>query len=70
MPDVADEPEPTLADQRWPLTPTQLLARERWLWWDQLWADVRGQEPFDPRRDRGAFRRSPIDAGCQPPPRG
>ena len=27
-------------EQRWPMTPTHLLPRERWLWWQQLWADV------------------------------
>jgi hypothetical protein len=31
---------------------------------------VRGHEPFDPARDRGAFRRFLIDSGCQPPPGG
>lgn len=29
---------------------------------------VPAQEPFDPDRDRGAFRRFLIDTGCQPPP--
>jgi hypothetical protein len=28
---------------------------------------VRGHEPFDPRRDRAAFCRFLVDAGCQPP---
>jgi hypothetical protein len=27
-------------DRRWPMAPTELLPRERWLWWEQLWADV------------------------------
>jgi len=27
-------------EQRWPMAPTHLLARERWLWWEQLWSDV------------------------------
>jgi hypothetical protein len=27
-------------DQRWPLAPTHLLPRERWLWWEQLWSDA------------------------------
>jgi hypothetical protein len=31
---------------------------------------VRGDEPFEPRRDRNAFRRFLIDSGCQPPPGG
>jgi hypothetical protein len=26
--------------QQWPMAPTHLLARERWLWWEQLWSDV------------------------------
>ncbi len=26
--------------QRWPMTPNDLLPRERWLWWEQLWTDV------------------------------
>ena len=25
---------------RWPMAPHHLLPRERWLWWEQLWADV------------------------------
>ena len=25
---------------RWPLDPHSLLPRERWLWYDDLWADV------------------------------
>jgi hypothetical protein len=114
---------------RWPLVPGDLLPRERWLWWEQLWADVcalrgryrlgvragwwadavqvealaalaawverydsgewddppgklsllydleriavllrGGGEPFHPDRDRLAFARFLIDAGCQPPP--
>jgi hypothetical protein len=114
---------------RWPLAPSDLLPRERWLWWEQLWADVcalrsryrlavrsgwwedqvqveafaalaawverydsgewddppgklallydlerfaallrHGGEPFYPDRDRLAFARFLIDAGCQPPP--
>jgi hypothetical protein len=32
--------EPCLAKQRWPMAPTHLLPRERWLWWEQLWNDV------------------------------
>ncbi len=32
--------ETTLAEDRWPLAPIHLLPRERWLWWEQLWADV------------------------------
>ena len=122
------EDELELGEQRWPLAPTHLLPRERWLWWEQLWSDVlelgeryrirpakdwwedgvqvealaalaawverydsgewddppgklsllydlervreliRGSEPFHPDRDRAAFTRFLIDAGCQPPP--
>ncbi|MGZ4198400.1 MAG: hypothetical protein ACXVUE_24955 [Solirubrobacteraceae bacterium] len=29
---------------------------------------IRGTEPFHPDRDRAAFSRFLIDAGCQPPP--
>ena len=29
---------------------------------------IRGTEPFHPDRDRAAFTRFLIDAGCQPPP--
>jgi hypothetical protein len=29
---------------------------------------IRGSEPFRPDRDRAAFTRFLIDAGCQPPP--
>jgi hypothetical protein len=127
---VEDEDEPCLASHRWPMAPTDLLPRERWLWWEQLWTDVlmlgelyrvrpckdwwedgtqvealaalaawierydsgewddppgklallydiervreliRGCEPFQPKRDRLAFARFLIDAGCQPPPDG
>ena len=28
--------------QRWPMAPNDLLPRERWLWWEQLWSDVCG----------------------------
>ena len=113
------------------MAPHDLLPRERWLWWEQLWADVcslrvryhlpvrsgwwdqpvqveglaalaawverydsgewddppgklallydldrvaailsDGGEPFQPDRDRLAFARFLIDAGCQPPPDG
>ena len=115
-------------ERRWPMAPTDLLPRERWRWWEQLWSDVRrarrplpdaasqrmvggrvqvealaalaawverydsgewddppgklsllydvervrelirGNEPFHPGRDRVAFSRFLIDAGCQPPP--
>jgi hypothetical protein len=36
--DHDDEPCP--AEQRWPMTPSHLLPRERWLWWEQLWSDA------------------------------
>ena len=113
---------------RWPMPPNDLLPRERWLWWEQLWADVcalrgryhlpvrgswwedrvqvealaalaawverydsgewddppgklallydlervaalrrDGGEPLHPDRDRLAFARFLIDAGCRPP---
>ena len=29
---------------------------------------IGGGEPFDPSRDRAAFSRFLVDAGCQPPP--
>jgi hypothetical protein len=32
--------EPTLCGRRWPLAPGELLPREQWLWWEQLWSDV------------------------------
>jgi len=113
---------------RWLMAPTNLLPREQWLWWEQLWTDVislsrryrirlghrwwedevqvetlaalaawverydsgewddppgklallydleriralvLGGEPFHPDRDRLAFARFLIEAGCQPPP--
>ena len=34
------EPDELALEQRWPLTPANLLPRERWLWWEQLWTDV------------------------------
>ena len=40
MNDGLEEDEPCLPDQRWPMAPTHLLPRERWLWWEQLWLDV------------------------------
>ena len=109
------------------MAPNDLLPRERWLWWEQLWCDVcalrdryrlpvrsgwwenqlqvetlaavawvercdsgewddppgklallydldrvgmllrDGGEPFHPDRDRLAFARFLIDAGCHPP---
>ncbi len=33
-----DRGEPVLA--RWPLHPDGLLPRERWMWFEQLWADT------------------------------
>ena len=35
-----EDGEPSLAEDRWPLALIHLLPRERWLWWEQLWADV------------------------------
>jgi hypothetical protein len=38
---MTDWPEDTDAcPQRWPMAPSDLLPRERWLWWEQLWSDV------------------------------
>ena len=37
---LGDEPDELAADQRWPLAPSHLLPRERWLWWEQLWSDT------------------------------
>jgi len=34
------EPDKLAVDRRWPLAPTDLFPRERWLWWEQLWSDV------------------------------
>lgn len=128
MPEWLDDDAERLAAHRWPMAPNDLLPRERWLWWGQLWADVislsrryrirlgrdwwedevqvealaalagwvdrydsgewddppgklaliydldrirelvRGGEPFYPERDRLAFARFLIEAGCRPPP--
>jgi hypothetical protein len=128
MTDWVDDPGSYPDRPRWPMAPNDLLPRERWLWWEQLWSDVcalRGRyrlplrsgwwedqvqvesraalaawverydsgewddppgklallcdlervaalpcggEPFHPDRDRLAFARFLIDAGCQPPP--
>ena len=35
-----DDHDELTIDERWPLAPTNLLPRERWLWWNQLWEDV------------------------------
>jgi hypothetical protein len=32
--------ELAVGEQRWPMAPADLLPRERWLWWEQLWSDV------------------------------
>ena len=37
---MSDWPEDVDACRRWPMAPNNLLPRERWLWWEQLWADV------------------------------
>lgn len=34
------EPEPDAELTRWPLHPGRLLARERWVWYEQLWDDT------------------------------
>ena len=33
-----DELDP--GQPRWPMAPNDLLPREQWLWWEQLWSDV------------------------------
>ncbi len=35
-----DDSEACLADHRWPMAPAHLLPLERWLWREQLWAEV------------------------------
>ena len=40
MPEWLDDDAERLAAHRWPMAPNDLLPRERWLWWGQLWADV------------------------------
>jgi hypothetical protein len=37
---LEDEPAGSTAERRWPLAPTHLLPRERWVWWEQQWSDV------------------------------
>jgi hypothetical protein len=37
---LGDEHNELTAQRRWPLAPNDLLPRERWLWWEQLWSDV------------------------------
>jgi hypothetical protein len=37
-----EDDELYVGEQRWPLAPNDLLPRERWLWWEQLWSDVIG----------------------------
>jgi len=39
---LGDEHDELAVHQRWPLAPTHLLPRERWLWWEQLRSDVCG----------------------------
>ena len=38
---VDGDGDPRGSSNRWPLAATDLLPRERWLWWEQLWSDVR-----------------------------
>jgi len=40
MPEWLEDEGPCLDAHRWPMAPTSLLPRERWLWWEQLWSDV------------------------------
>jgi hypothetical protein len=37
---LEDDDDPCVSTDRWPLAPANLLPRERWLWWEQLWSDV------------------------------
>src|ERR1700733_4054628 len=127
-PEWVDDDDARLAAHRWPMAPKDLVPREQWLWWEQVWVDaialskryrirlghrwwedevqaetlaalaawvdrydsgewddppgklsllhdlervrelIRGGERFHPERDRLAFARFLIDAGCQPPP--
>jgi hypothetical protein len=34
------EPGEPADEQRWAMAPADLLPRERWLWWEQLFSDV------------------------------
>ena len=40
MSDWLDDPDACPGQPRWPMAPNDLLPRERWLWWEQLWSDV------------------------------
>jgi len=40
VPEWLEDDDPCLDAHRWPMAPTDLLPRERWLWWEQLWSDV------------------------------
>src|SRR4029077_14346442 len=37
---LEDDHDELAVDQRWPMAHSHLFPRERWLWWEQLWADV------------------------------
>ena len=46
--------DPCLPSPSWPMAPTHLLPLERWLWWEQLWAEVvmlRRRYRLDPGKD-------------------
>ncbi len=40
MPEWLEDDDARLAAHRWPMAPNDLLPREQWLWWEQLWADA------------------------------
>jgi hypothetical protein len=40
MTEWLEDDELYVGEQRWPLAPNDMLPRERWLWWEQLWSDV------------------------------
>jgi hypothetical protein len=35
-----EDGERSLAEPRWPIAASHRLPLERWVWWEQLWADV------------------------------
>ena len=42
-----DEDQLDPDERRWPMAPIDLLPRERWRWWEQLWSDVaRARRPL------------------------
>jgi hypothetical protein len=54
MPEWLEDDSECLAAHRWPMAPAHLLPLERWLWWEQLWAEVvvlRRRYRLDPGKD-------------------